>query len=511
MPVPVTSPSESLSYLEKKVLLALGERTPASPEEIRTAGGFRELVEVMNASSWLVSKGLVTMRERVQRRYTLAKRQWATKALPERRLLRELRKMHGKANLEALRKRAKMSEQEFSIALGWMRKKGWAGVERDPKGTLVGITGRGDAALNEKSKDEEVITRLSKGELAEEEIDPAVLKDLRSRRDIVSERGGVRREIALTDAGRKVLARGVELKEEVAQLTPELITSGKWRSVEIRGYDVRAFAPTIHPGKVHILTEYVEKIRRIFIGMGFTEISGDWVQPAFWVFDALFQPQDHPARDVLDTLYTDAKAPLGLPADDVVRRVAEVHETGGKTGSEGWRYKWDRAEAEKSVLRSHTTPVTLKYLADHPQPPRKAFIIGRNFRRDALDWKHLPEFHQIEGVIMEDGASLSMLLGTIAEFYKRLGFERVKFRPGYFPYTEPSMEPEGMLPDGRWVELGGSGVFRVEVTEPLGLGAPVIAWGLGLERTVMAIEGLTDIRQLYLSDIDWLRNRRALQ
>src|SRR2546426_1538369 len=151
VPVPVTSPSESLSYLEKKVLLALGERTPASPEEIRTAGGFKELVEVMNASSWLVSKGLVTMRERVQRRYTLAKRQWATKALPERRLLRELRKMHGKANLEALRKRAKMSEQEFSIALGWMRKKGWAGVERDPKGTLVGITDRGGAALDEKS------------------------------------------------------------------------------------------------------------------------------------------------------------------------------------------------------------------------------------------------------------------------------------------------------------------------------------------------------------------------
>ena len=163
------------------------------------------------------------------------------------------------------------------------------------------------------------------------------------------------------------------------------------------------------------------------------------------------------------------------------------------------------------MLRSHTTPVTLKYLADHPVPPRKAFIVGRNFRRDALDWKHLPEFHQIEGVIMEEGASLSMLLGTIGEFYKRLGFERVKFRPGYFPYTEPSMEPEGMLPDGRWIELGGSGVFRVEVTEPFGLGAPVIAWGLGLERTVMAIEGMTDIRQLYLSDLDWLRNRKALR
>ncbi len=507
----MAAPSESLSYLEKKVLLALKEKSPATPEEIVKLGGFKELVEVMNAASWLVSKGLVTMKERVVRRYRLAKKVWGTKALPERRLLKELRKVHGKSDLEALRKRAKMTPEEFSIALGWMRKKGWATVERSGGGTTVAVTEKGDAALEGKGRDEEVISRLAKGELTEEEVDPAVLKDLRSRREIVAERESVRREIALTEAGRKAVASGLELKEEVAQLTPDLLRSGKWREVEIRPYDVRTFAPAIHPGKVHILTEYIEKIRRIFIGMGFTEIAGDWVVPAFWNFDALFQPQDHPARDVLDTLYVDAKPRMGLPDEEVVRRVAEVHETGGRTGSEGWRYAWDRAEAERPVLRSHTTPITLKYLADHPVPPQKAFIIGREFRRDALDWKHLPEFHQIEGVVMEEGASLSMLLGMIAEFYRRLGLERVKFRPGYFPYTEPSMEPEGLLPDGRWVELGGSGVFRVEVTQPFELGAPVIAWGLGLERTVMAIEGLTDIRQLYLSDIDWLRNRKVVR
>ncbi len=507
----MAAPSESLSYLEKKVLLALKEKSPAIPEEIVKLGGFKELVEVMNAASWLVSKGLVTMKERVVRRYRLAKKVWGTKALPERRLLKELRKVHGKSDLEALRKRAKMTPEEFSIALGWMRKKGWATVERSGGGTTVAVTEKGDAALEGKGRDEEVISRLAKGELTEEEVDPAVLKDLRSRREIVAERESVRREIALTEAGRKAVASGLELKEEVAQLTPDLLRSGKWREVEIRPYDVRTFAPAIHPGKVHILTEYIEKIRRIFIGMGFTEIAGDWVVPAFWNFDALFQPQDHPARDVLDTLYVDAKPRMGLPDEEVVRRVAEVHETGGRTGSEGWRYAWDRAEAERPVLRSHTTPITLKYLADHPVPPQKAFIIGREFRRDALDWKHLPEFHQIEGVVMEEGASLSMLLGMIAEFYRRLGLERVKFRPGYFPYTEPSMEPEGLLPDGRWVELGGSGVFRVEVTQPFELGAPVIAWGLGLERTVMAIEGLTDIRQLYLSDIDWLRNRKVVR
>src|SRR5207245_4783846 len=164
-------------------------------------------------------------------------------------------KAHGKSDLEALRKRAKMSPEEFSVALGWMRKKGWTTVERGPEGSIAAVTERGDAALESKSRDEEVIARLAKAELTEDEIDPAVLKDLRSRKDIVAERETVRRRMLLTDAGRKVLTQGIELKEEGAQLTPEHLRSGKRESVEIRPYDVRAFAPTIHAGKGHIRTE----------------------------------------------------------------------------------------------------------------------------------------------------------------------------------------------------------------------------------------------------------------
>ena len=206
---PVAAPPESLSSLEKKVLLTLKEKSPATPEDIAKAGKFKELVEVMNAASWLVSKGLVTMKERVVRHYRLAKKVWATRALPERRLLRELRKAHGKADLEALRKRAKMTPEEFSIALGWMRKKGWVTVERSGGASTVAVTEKGDGALESKGRDEEVISRLARGELTEDEIDPAVLKDLRSRKDIVAERETVRREIALTDAGRKVLSAGL--------------------------------------------------------------------------------------------------------------------------------------------------------------------------------------------------------------------------------------------------------------------------------------------------------------
>src|SRR5881397_561043 len=499
-----------LSYLEKKVLLALGKLQKASPEEIRAAGKFHELVEVMNAASWLQAKGLVTMKERVVHSYRLARPEVARRQLPERKALKAAIKAGGRIEVGRLKAACQFDDAELAVALGWLRRKGWADVSKGPSGSFVVVSPAGRAAATAKGPDEILLARLAKGELTEDSIDPHLLRDLKSRRELVKERESVRREIALTAAGQRVLAAGIELKEEVAQPTTDLLRSGKWRGVDFRRYDPKAFAPLIRPGKRHVLGAYIEKIRRIFLSMGFTEIDGDFVQSAFWNFDALFQPQDHPARDQLDTFYLAKPSTVSLPDERIVTRVAKTHEDGGGTGSTGWRYRWDRREAERAVLRSHTTPITLHWLMEHPDPPQKAFIIGRNFRPDAIDWKHLPEFHQIEGVVMEDGANLAQLIGTIETFYRRLGFTRVKFRPGFFPYTEPSMEPEGQVSDGRWMELGGSGIFRPEVTAPLGLKAPVLAWGLGLERLIMAVEGISDIRQLYLSDLDWLRDHRAV-
>ncbi len=284
-----------------------------------------------------------------------------------------------------------------------------------------------------------------------------------------------------------------------------MLQTGRWRDVRFRKYDVTAYAPSSHGGKRHPLTRYIEKIRRIFLEMGFTEIEGDFLGPAFWSFDALFQPQDHPARDMLDTFYVKGDLKSELPERRVVKRVAAMHEEGGGIGSTGWGYKWDLAEAKRPMLRPHTTAQTIEYLAEHPNPPQKAFIVGKVFRTDAPDSTHLPgEFHQMEGVIMEEGATLSMLMGTLEEFYRKMGLEEVRFRPGYFPYTEPSMEPEAYL-KGQWIELGGSGIFRPEVTAPFGITTPVLAWGLGLERLVMVLEGLADIRALVWNDLEWLR------
>jgi len=518
---------EQISLHEKKVLLALRGVPEATPQDILSRAKFKELVEIMNAASWLQAKGLLTMRERVRRTYALARKQWASKNLPERTLLKALAKLRRVATAADLRVKAEMEEHEFSIALGWMRRKGWATISKEKGETIVSITDAGAEALVTKGRDEVLLAEFADREMAEEEIDPHLLGMLKSRQDFLREKESVRRELKLTDKGKEAaerLAAAIAAERkidvddvlkvvddifvEVSQVTPELLQTGRWRDASFRKYDVRAFAPTPHGGKRHPLAQHIERVRKIMIAMGFTEIEGDFVQSAFWSFDALFQPQDHPARDMLDTFYTDL-GPRPLPDDAVVRKVADMHETGGGI-SEGWKYRWDPGEARKAILRPHTTAVTIKYLAEHTQPPLKAFIVGRNFRRDATTWKSLPEFHQVEGVVMEEGANLAMLIGVIQEFYRRMGAEDVRVRPGYFPYTEPSLEPEIRF-NGRWMEMGGAGIFRPEVTKPLGIETPVLAWGLGLERLVMAIEGITDIRQLYLSDLDWLRTSRVVR
>jgi phenylalanyl-tRNA synthetase alpha chain len=206
-----------------------------------------------------------------------------------------------------------------------------------------------------------------------------------------------------------------------------------------------------------------------------------------------------------DTFYIDRPPRFGLPEKELVERVKATHENGGDTGSVGWRYDWDEETARRVVLRTHTTAATVYALKENPKPPRKVFLVGRVFRREKTDYKHLPEFHQVDGVIIDDKASLSTLLGTLAEFYRQMGFDDVKFRPDFFPYTEPSVGSFVRM-KGRddWLELGGSGVFRPEVTRPFGCEVPVLAWGLGLERLAMLRYGIEDIRKLYLSDLSWL-------
>jgi len=496
-----------LNFFEKKVLKALQALGQSSPEEILREAGLGQLVEVMNASSWLQAKGLVKIDERIVKSYSLKDQEVAKRPLPERVALEVLAKDHGgKGSMADLKKSGRLRNDEISIALGWIRRKGWGEISKEGSDTVITLTERGRQALKDKGADELLIERLLSGGLDEADVDGGVVDMLRQRKDFVNERHSTLRTLSLTDEGRRVVDLGLEVKEEVGQLTPELIQSGRWREVDIRRYDVKAFAPTVHGGRKHPLTIQLEKVRSIFLNMGFTELKGQYVESAFWNMDVLFTAQDHPARELQDTFYIKHPERMDLSGDeDLVEKVRQVHENGWTTGSTGWRYKWSRHEAERALLRTHTTVNTARFIAEHPEPPFKAFCVGRIFRNEALDSTHLPEFMQIEGIVCEEGADFHMLCGLLKEFYSRMGIPEIRIRPGYFPYTEPSLEVD-IFWNGQWMELGGAGIFRPEVTEPLGVKEPVLAWGLGFERLLMLRWGLKDIRDIYISDVDWLRD-----
>jgi phenylalanyl-tRNA synthetase alpha chain len=241
------------------------------------------------------------------------------------------------------------------------------------------------------------------------------------------------------------------------------------------------------------------------------EAEGPFVESSFWNFDALYQPQDHPSRELADTFYMKFPSSSKLPDKRLIDAVKKAHQDGGNTGSTGWRYSWDEKIAAQSILRTHTTAVSARMLTKI-EPPAKVFCIGRVFRNETLDFKHLPEFTQVEGIVADENVGFRDLLGYLREFYLRLGFKKIRFRPSYFPYTEMSVEPEVYLEERKeWLELGGSGIFRPEVTRPLGIDCPVLAWGLSLERPIMLKLALNDIRNFYhkndlqlLREISWL-------
>jgi phenylalanyl-tRNA synthetase alpha chain len=493
-----------LSQNEKKVLLTLQKlKGKASPEEILKNGDFNQEVEVMNASSWLKSKNLVNIEHHIKTVYSLGKegKQFYEKGLPEKIALKHIFDRGGKASLKGLSE--VLSPRNIPIAIGWLKRKGWAIIKKDRE-TIFEITPDGKKALDGQTVDEKIISQLFNNPGIE--LDKILIKSLLTRKDVVKEKEIVTSTISLTDVGTMIIDKGIEITDEISQITSSVIKSGEWKDKSIRPYDINAFSPAFYGGKAHPLVNLIYEIRQIFLQMGFEEIEGNFVESCFWNMDMLFIPQDHPAREIQDTLYCKVPSRIEIKDKKLVDKIARVHECGGDTKSTGWGYKFSRAEGERALLRTHTTVNTIKYLYNNPKPPVKVFSIGHVFRKENIDSTHLPEFYQIEGIIFEKNSNFRQLIGVLKEFYKRMGFEKIRCRPGYFPYTEPSMEVE-VLWNGKWMELGGSGLFRPEVTVPIGIKSPVLAWGLGLERLAMMRFGLTDIRDLYVSDLGWLKNK----
>ncbi|XP_041091659.1 phenylalanine--tRNA ligase alpha subunit isoform X2 [Polyodon spathula] len=290
--------------------------------------------------------------------------------------------------------------------------------------------------------------------------------------------------------------------KQETELTPEMLASGGWRDKKFKPYNFDALGIIPDCGHLHPLMKVRTQFRQIFLEMGFTEMpTNNFIESSFWNFDALFQPQQHPARDQHDTFFlSDPAIATEFPLD-YLERVKKVHSEGGY-GSQGYKYDWKIEEAQKNILRTHTTAVSARMLyrlAQQEFSPVKYFSIDRVFRNETLDATHLAEFHQVEGVVADYGLTLGDLMGILHQFFIKLGITKLRFKPAFNPYTEPSMEVfsfhEGLK---KWVEVGNSGVFRPEMLLPMGLpeGVSVIAWGLSLERPTMIKYGINNIREL---------------
>jgi phenylalanyl-tRNA synthetase alpha chain len=495
---------------EKKTLIALRTLNgKASVEDVANKSGLAHAA-IMRATLTLSQKGFIKVYEKRWKVAILSEEgKYCTQyGLPERRMLRALLKLGGEARVDEAVREACLEARIAPIALGWLKRKNWCIISGEKCTLNVEV----EPPLGDDEK--LLATILKKGSLDVEDLDDnlkRVLEILR-KRNLVEIKEKVYRELELTEKGWRIIKKGLEIAEEVTQLTPELIISGHWRNVKFTKFNVTTPGPPVYPGKMHPLQQIIQRAREIFLEMGFTEIRGPLVETAFWNFDALFQPQDHPAREMMDTFYLANPQTGRLPSKRLVEAVARTHENGWVTGSKGWGYKWNPEEAKKLVLRTHTTAETIKYLATHKKPPIKVFSVDRVYRNEQVTYRHLAEFHQIEGIIVDKKATLRDLMGTLKTFYTKFGIERIEFWPSYFPYTEPSAQAVAYHPKlKRWIELCGMGIFRPEVLAPMGIKYPVLAWGGGLERLAMIELDLDDIRMLYANNVDWLRRTPLCQ
>ncbi|MCH1591852.1 MAG: phenylalanine--tRNA ligase subunit alpha [Candidatus Thalassarchaeaceae archaeon] len=346
------------------------------------------------------------------------------------------------------------------------------------------------------------ISKITGENIEATSLDQDLIGHFSGRKGLISIEDIVSRTWSLTVKGASVDEGLLSHVEMIGEVTPELLQGDSWKGAKFKPFDVNA--PTLTPtgGRPHPMQALIERIRKVFLEMGFSEIEGNFVQSAGWNMDALYIPQSHPARTMQDTFYLSKPEKVEV-REEYLDLWAKVHEHGHDTGSRGWGGKFDKQEAQKGLLRTHTTVNTVRHIAENPNNPSRVFGIGRVFRQETIDRTHLPEFHQIEGIIHEENANLPMLITTLKTFYSKMGYDDVRVRPAYFPYTEPSVEVD-ILWRGEWLELGGAGIFRPEVTEPLGTEWPVCAWGMGLERLAMLILELEDIRQLYQPDLEKL-------
>ena len=512
---------ESLHALEIQTLRAFVNRDGAEhPDgELLSVSGlgpgqFRRAVE------WLLSKGLLEVTgEAVVATVSHTENgvDFARKgATPETALLIRASQSPG-PTLKELQQDDRFDKGEWGSAFGGLRQEGVVATD----GETIVIADPGRAAFYTDRLIPELYDRFDDGdgtvlltELAEK-VQDYVQNKTRKRgkgRAPVRLDEQAERTYRLTALGSQTLRELVEANltgDEVSQLLPDMLQDGAWKSLSFRRYDLSLKPPRILMGRHHEYRSYLDGVRRKLLSLGFEEMKGSLVETEFWNMDALFMPQFHSARDIHDAYYIRTPHHAKKTEEPYYSQVGQAHEDGGDTGSRGWRYPFDPDRSRRLILRTQGTALSARTLAAGPHIPGKYFAIARCFRPDDVDATHSADFIQVEGIVLGHSITFRSLLGLLKLFALEIAqAQDVRYVPDYFPFTEPSVELQAKHPTLGWIELGGSGLFRPELTHPLGVDVPVIAWGLGVDRMAMVALGIDDIRDLFSADLDFVRNEK---
>jgi phenylalanyl-tRNA synthetase alpha chain len=510
------SAARALHPLEVKIILAFDAGEVIDSARVREKLGFREGQD-QQAFSWLVAKGVLEEAERqteVFYELTPLGQEWHDRGTPVRRIF-SLLKEAGPLSLPDIAQRLEFDQKTVGSAFGSLSKEGVCAMDEARRAVLarpelprplLDIEALLDAAARAGSLPDASLAPQQRALMAQ-------IAKKRGAQDAplrIAERARVLFRVmpSVNEYREAVTALGMT-GEELGAITPEMLEKGTWKRGSFRPYNLQIPPARVIPGRRNPYVEFLDSVKDKLVSLGFEEFDGNMVETEFWNSDALFMPQFHSARDIHDVYYIEEPTHAKFIEEPYLSRVADAHEHGGNTGSRGWQYQFDRDFTRRLILRSQGTVLSARQLPK-AKVPGKYFGIVRCFRYDRVDATHLSDFYQTEGIVLGENVNLRTLLGFLEMFAVEVaGAKEVKYVPGYFPFTEPSIEVHIKHPVLGWFELGGSGIFRPEVTRSLGVDVPVLAWGIGIDRMALMALGLNDLRELFSADLESVRMRRS--
>ncbi len=396
----------------------------------------------------------------------------------------------------------KVSEMADSIALGWAKRNGWVEIKEGN----IRLTAKGEEAVGKEYNYKKILEELEKARSTDAiehilDSNSGAVRELTKRGlSILKDRSQISL-ISITDKGRSMLSSGTE--SLITTLNREIIKSSEWKAKKFKSYNISDPVEHAYPARMHPSHKFFRYIRSIFMSMGFSEVDGQIIDNAFWDFDALFSPQDHPTREMQDTFFLSNPKEIGISDLEVLSKVRRMHK-------KGWKSAWRESLAKQALLRTQTTIVSVKSILkygnlEESAYPIKLFSLGKVFRNESIDYKHLNELTQLDGIIIGNSLTLSNLIFTMRELYSYLGID-VKFKPSYFPFVEPGMEGYYYNKEHNDnIELFGGGIIRKEITKSMGTNKTVLAWGIGLDRLMFDYIETESLSDIYRNQLGWLR------